>query len=286
MQVTGMPEFPIVDAHVHFWDPRQLDYPWLATQPALRRPFDPSDYAAAVRDVPVRQIIVVECNCVPGESVREATYFGALASATPIIGIVAAAALTDETTLDATLETLSQSPKVKGIRHNIEGEAAGFCLQTTFVEGVRKVGRRGLTFDLCITHDQVRDATELVRRCPGTRFVLDHCGKPAIRDGSVEPWRSDVARLAKSENVWCKVSGLLTEADVNHREPSDLTPYMEHVISCFGIARVMYGSDWPVLTLAGSYGQWYEVTRSLSDAWTETERRSFYHDNAARVYRA
>ena len=280
-----MSVFPVVDTHVHFWDPQLLDYPWLETLPALRRSFSPRDYAAAVGDAPVRQLVVVESNCTANENVLETQYFSRLGETAPIAGIVAAVTLTDEASVDDTLHVLSQTEKVKGVRHNIQGQPPGFCLQRSFVDGVRKVGRLGLSFDLCVTHDQVRDATELVHRSPGTTFVLDHCGKPAIRDGCVEPWRIDIARLAKLENVWCKMSGLLTEADTSHWQARDLMPYAEHVVACFGVDRVMFGSDWPVLTLAGSYGDWYEFTKSLSGAWTETERRKLYHDNAARVYR-
>jgi L-fuconolactonase len=274
----------IVDAHVHFWDPQELHYPWLKTVPALERAFGPSDYAAAVAAVPVQKVIAVECNCLPGENVRETAYFARLSDAVPVAGIVAYAALTDEPNVDRTLEILSHSPKVKGIRQNVQGEPSGFAAQRTFVDGVRKVGRVGLTFDLCVTHDQLRDAAELVRGCPDTTFVLDHCGKPAIRDGCVEPWGSDLARLAKHGNVCCKLSGLLTEADMDQWQASDLVPYAERVVECFGLDRVMYGSDWPVLTLAGDYGDWYGFTESWSEHWSESERRSFYHDNAVRVY--
>jgi L-fuconolactonase len=275
----------LVDAHVHFWDPGLLDYPWLETVPSLRRAFGPADYATAVGAAAVSQIVVVECNCSPDENIRETTYFDRLGEAAPIAGIVAAATLTDDAGVDGALEVLSQSPKVKGIRHNIQGHPPGFCLQRSFVDGVQKVGRMGLTFDLCVTHDQLRDATELVRRLPDTNFVLDHCGKPAIREACMEPWRSDLARLAELENVWCKMSGLLTEADVEHWQPSDLMPYAAHVVECFGSDRVLYGSDWPVLTLAGDYGDWYDFTESLTAQWSATERRSFYRENAARAYR-
>jgi L-fuconolactonase len=275
----------IVDAHVHFWDPRLLDYPWLETLPSLRRAFGPADYAAAVGDVAVRQLVVVEGNCAPDENVRETTHFDRLGETAPIAGIVAAAMLTDDAGVDRALDVLSQSRKVKGIRHSIQGQPPGFCLQRSFVDGVQKVGRLGLTFDLCVTYDQLGDAAELVRRNPDTTFVLDHCGKPAIRERCLDPWRRDLARLASFGNVWCKMSGLLTEADTNRWQPADLLPYAEYVVECFSTGRVMYGSDWPVLTLAGDYRDWYDFTESLSAHWSATERCGFYHDNAARAYR-
>jgi L-fuconolactonase len=130
----------------------------------------------------------------------------------------------------------------------------------------------------------LRDVLQLVRACPDTRFVLDHCGKPAIREGLLEPWRSDIARLAKCANVWCKLSGLVTEAaHVGWRE-ADLIPYASHVVEQFGTERVMYGSDWPVLTLAAGYADWFQFTARFTETWSDGERRGFYRDNARRAY--
>ncbi len=170
------------------------------------------------------------------------------------------------------------------VEGNCRPEEAPRELEWVKLEGVRAVGRRGLTFDLCVTHEQLREVTDLVRRCADTRFVLDHCGKPAIRHGRLEPWRSDIACLAAQENVCCKLSGLLTEAEPQGRRDEDLTPYAASVVECFGTERVLYGSDWPVLTLAGSCGDWYGFTERFTAAWTAAERRRFYADNAIRVY--
>jgi L-fuconolactonase len=275
----------IVDTHVHFWDPRSLHYPWLTGVAALNRPFAPADYATAADPFPVEKIVVVECNCAATESALETEYFHQIADAEPrIAGIVAFADLTQPRELDRTLERLGASPKVKGVRHNIQGEPPGFCLQPAFVEGVRKVGRCGLTFDLCVTHDQLAGVVDLVEQCPDTRFVLDHCGKPDVRAQALEPWSTNIGRLAARDNVSCKLSGLLTEADLKHWREQDLTSYATRVLDCFGTERVMYGSDWPVLTLAGEYADWYGFTARFCQGWTDAERRRFYHDNAVRTY--
>ncbi len=275
----------IIDAHVHFWDPGGIHYPWLRSVPALDRAFLPSDYAAATDGTAITQLVFVEGNCRPEEAPRELEWVERLAQVEPrIAGIVAFADLTDPSARDRALEAVSSCPRVTGIRQNIQGQPAGFALQPAFVEGVRAVGRRGLTFDLCVTHEQLREVTDLVRRCADTRFVLDHCGKPAIRHGRLEPWRADMACLAAQENVCCKLSGLLTEAEPQRRRDEDLTPYAASVVECFGTERVLYGSDWPVLTLAGSCGDWYGFTERFTAAWTAAERRRFYADNAIRVY--
>ena len=286
----------IVDAHVHFWDPAELDYPWLAALPSIRRAFRPSDYAAAAREVggSLPQVVFVEANCRPEQARREVQRVERMVREGEedlcVAGIVAFADLTQGSGaggwgLEQTLDGLSRSPKVKGIRHNIQGQPAGFCLQPAFVLGVQTVGRRGLTFDLCATHDQLRDVADLVRQCPDTRFVLDHCGKPAIRTGRLEPWRSDMARLAAHENVCCKLSGLLTEGEPAGWREQELVPYATAVVECFGTERVMYGSDWPVLTLAGRYCDWYGFTDRFTAGWSAAERTGFFADNAKRVYR-
>jgi L-fuconolactonase len=283
---TPAPAAQIVDAHVHFWEPATLEYPWLKTLPALDRSFLPADYAAAVSELPVENCVIVEGNCLPTDSENEVRLFERLARADPrIAGIVAFADLTEPTTLGATFDCLTSIPSVRGIRQNIQGQRRGFALQRAFVHGVREVGRREWVFDLCVTHDQLDEAIALVEQCPGTRFVLDHCGKPDIRAGAQELWRRDVARLASHENVCCKISGLLTEADVARWREEDLLPYAAHVVECFGTERVLYGSDWPVLTLAGDYKSWFDFTARLADSWSEDQRRSFYAGNATREYR-
>ena len=275
----------IVDSHVHFWDPTVLQYPWLDGLPALDRPFLSSDYATATADIAIDAMILVEANCLPDQTAREVELFENQSRQTPLIyGIVAFVSLTTPAAVDQTLDALTARPNVRGVRHNIQGEAPGFCTQSSFVDGVRKVGARDLTFDLCATHDQLRDVLQLVRQCPSTRFVLDHCGKPAIRDQLVEPWRADIARLSECPNVWCKLSGLVTEASHTGWREADLVPYALHVVERFGMERVMYGSDWPVLTLAGTYGDWFQFTERFTETWSDGERRGLYRDNARRVY--
>jgi len=288
-QSVGGAPVRIVDSHVHFWDPEVLHYPWLTGVPPLHRAFLPRDYAAATGQIPIGRMVFVEANCRADEAGREVEFVERLVRAEPrLAGIVAFVDLaqgigTRGSGLGKTLDALSRSPRVKGMRQNIQGQPAGFCRQPAFVEGVREVGRRGLVFDLCATHDQLGEVVDLVRDCPDTRFVLDHCGKPAIRDRGFEAWSADVTRLAAYENVCCKLSGLLTEAGATWCV-EDLVPYAARVVECFGSERVLYGSDWPVLTLAGDYGSWYGFTQRFTQGWSVAERSGFYADNAARVY--
>ena len=273
----------VVDAHVHYWDPGSRSYAWLEELPVLRRLFGPGDFRSASEGIPVAGRIFVECNCAPSEAVEEARAMSALVEEGELLGIVAFADLTRPGELRGILDEYERLPGLRGVRHNIQGHPSGFALTDTFVEGVREVGRRGFTFDLCATHDQLDDVVELARRCPDTRLVLDHCGKPDIAGGGWEPWGSWISRLAEQPHVWCKLSGLLTESGSDHGDEK-LRPYASHVLSAFGPGRLMYGGDWPVLTLAGTYREWYEFTRRFTEGWAETERSRFYRENALEFY--
>lgn len=274
----------VIDAHVHFWDPEVLAYPWLVGVPALQRAFLPADYAPRSSGA-VTGVVVVEADCAPADSLAEAMFFDGLAAAKPwIIGVVAHVDLFDEGHRSAVIERLRASGRVVGIRQNIQGRPGAICHDPVFVRGVQEVGRFGLTFDLCATADQLADVAALVAQCPGTRFVLDHCGKPAIRDDRFSPWAADLARVAARGDVYCKLSGLLTEARPEQRTDQALWPWAEQALATFGPSRLMYGSDWPVVTLAGSAEGWRAFTDRFTAAWDPSDRRRFYADNAIHFY--
>ena len=275
---------PVIDAHVHFWDPAVLRYPWLAGAPALAEPFLPRDFAPlASRDV--EAVVFVEANCAPGQAADEVAWVERLAETEPrIVGIVAYVDLLDETRRAAALVRLGATPRVVGVRHNIQQQPTGFALQPAFVRGVQAVGAAGRPFDLCITADQLPEVVTLVDRCPDTTFVLDHCGKPAIRDDAFDDWARDLERLARHERVSCKISGLLTEARDDQRSAAGLGHWIGRARECFGAERLLYGSDWPVSTLGGGSARWRAIVDELTAAWPESEQRALLAENAARVY--
>lgn len=275
----------VIDAHVHFWDPGRLRYAWLDETPALRRPFLPSDYEPLANGS-VAAIVFVEANAEPAESAAEVAFVDRLAAAEPrIAAAVAFVDLLDGSRRDAALERLATSPRVVGVRYHIQGQPASICRDEAFVRGVQEIGGAGLTFDLCATADQLPDVAKLIQRCPGTQFVLDHCGKPAIRDDAFASWASDVARIAAHGNVCCKLSGLFTEARPEQRHFEPIRPYAEHVLASFGVGRLMYGSDWPVVSVAGGVAAWRAFTDRFTATWSAADRRKFYSDNAIRFYR-
>ncbi|MBM3441572.1 MAG: amidohydrolase [Bacteroidetes bacterium] len=277
---------PITDAHAHFWSPERFDYPWIAEDSPFARDFLLDAYCHTTVGIAIERMVFVECDCHPRHSVAEAAWVLELAASDRRIqGIVAHAELTEPASLDVVLDALAANPLVRGIRHNIQGQPPGFCLQESFVTGVRKAGLRGFHFELCITHEQLPDALALVRLCPDVSFMLDHCGKPGIRSGQMDPWTTHLRLLAQMPQVSCKISGLLTEADWNSWIPAQILPYIEYAAEAFGPARIIYGSDWPVNTVAGGYASWQQVVEEACSSWSHADQLAFFHENAGRFYR-
>ena len=282
-----MPSFPLVDSHVHLWDPDRLRYTWLAGVPALNRAHRIEDYRRSCGSVAVAKIVFVQCECDPTQSQAEADWVSEVAAAEPRLrGIVAQAALENGSAIEPDLERLAANPLVKGIRRLIQEEKDdAFCVRPEFVRGVQLLPRHGLSFDLCIYHRQLSNVIKLVRQCPDVRFVLDHIGKPDIKSGTLDPWRAGMRELAQLENVCCKVSGLVTEADWLAWTPADLRPYLDHAVDCFGVDRVMFGSDWPVCAQATNYPRWVATLDDALRGWSPDELHRFYVRNAEAFYR-
>ena len=205
----------VVDAHVHLWDPERIPYPWLAEHPRLRRPFSVTDLDAAAEGVPLRGMVLVEGDCAPASAAEETRLLVEAAAAHPrIVAIVARADPTDRPGFERLLERYAACPAVRGIRQNIQGNAPGYCLSADFVAGVQEAGRQGLTFDLCVTHDQLPEVLTLVEQCPETSFVLDHCGKPDVEHGLLDPWREQVEALAALPHLRASRGSVVTLGSV------------------------------------------------------------------------
>jgi L-fuconolactonase len=283
-----VPDFPIIDAHVHLWDPARYEIPWLSQEPALDARYELAEYAEQTRGIEIEAFVYEEIDIAPDYRLLEVRQADAYAVADPRLrGIVASAPLEYGDTVRTFLEALvAESSRVKGVRRLLQGEAdPAYCLRPGFVRGVELLAELDLSFDICVRHVQLANAVELVRRLPDVRFVLDHIGKPAIRDGLIDPWREDISNLASLPNVVCKMSGVVTEANFARWTIDDVAPYVQHVLDAFGEDRVMYASDWPVATQASTYPRWVETFDTLTADWPEAAKRKLWAENARAFYR-
>lgn len=278
---------PFTDAHVHFWDPARPDYPWLAGVPAIAAAHRPGDLDREAGSGAPARMVFVQADCAPAAAAAEVEWVESLAAADPrIAAIVAFAPMDAGAATRRALAALAARPLVRGVRHLIQGEAdPAFCARDAFVAGVQACGDLGLAFDLCVKPVQLPAAAELVGRCPGTRFVLDHGGKPGLAGADLGQWRADVAAVARFPHVVCKLSGLVTEALPAEPTEARLAPAVQHLLGSFGPGRLLFGGDWPVVKLACPYAAWREMADKLLSHLADAERAAIFNDNAARLYR-
>ena len=275
--------FPIVDTHVHFWDPENIEYGWLRGSELLNRPYLPGDYTEAIGPVPVEKIVFVEAGAPAKDAMPEVQWVTELAKQDARIqGIVASAPLERGDAAKADIEALAQNALVKGIRPRFPGAAD---LPSAFVQGVNLLASVGFSCDVCVGCDRLQAAIDLVRKCPDVRFILDHIGVPNIRERNLDPWRDHIRDLAALPNVCCKMSGVATAADREHWQPDDLEPAIDHVIDCFGFDRTAFGSDWPVMLLATTYPRWVETLAGAVHGCSKTDLRRLFRETASAFYR-
>jgi L-fuconolactonase len=286
-EVTFVPDFPIVDSHVHLCDPGRFGYAWTTGAPSLNRQVLPADLMQAAAPVEIDRFVFVEVDVDFPQHLGEAAWVAEQAAADPrLAGMVAALPLERGKAIEAELDQLRQHKLLRAIRRLIQTQPdPEFCLQPGFIEGLKLLPQHDLAFDICILHHQMGPVIEMVRRCPEVRFVLDHIGKPGIKAGIFEPWRQQLKELAAMPNVHCKISGVTTEADHASWTREQLKPYIAYTIETFGFERVMYGGDWHVLELAGTYPQWVGIVDWVVEGCTAEEKRKLFRDNAIGFYR-
>lgn len=282
-----MPAFPIVDTHVHLWDPERIPLAWGDQVPTINRRHLIPEYDAARGAVEVEGIVFLECNVAEGRHLDEAHMVAEIAKDEPRLqAIVAHAPLEKGDEVAADLDALAREPRLRGIRRLLQQEAdIEAVLDDRFLAGLNLLPRYNLHFEICVRHHQLEAIVDLVRRLPNVTFMLDHIAKPAIRDARLEPWKTRMAELAALPNLMCKMSGLVNEADHASWQPADLRPYIDHVVETFGFDRLVFGSDWPVMTLAADIPRWVAVLDDALAGASESELRMFWVENAQAFYR-
>jgi L-fuconolactonase len=272
-----------IDAHHHLWDLDVRDQPWTAELPALRRSFGIDELRPTLVANEVDATVLVQTISVADETPE----LLALADAEPVIaGVVGWIDLTAPDAADqlARLQDGEGGGRLVGIRHQVQEEPDPRWLCRADVRrGLAAVGEAGLAYDLLVKPQQLASAVDTVRALPDMRFVLDHAGKPAIRDGAIQPWHAEIAELAQLPNVAVKLSGLVTEA-ADEWTVEQLRPYVDVLLQAFGPFRIMFGSDWPVCLLAASYREVVAAAQELTAQLSSAERDDVFGETAARWY--
>jgi L-fuconolactonase len=254
----------VLDAHQHFWDPEAADYPWMTGKyQSLGRAYGPSDLAPLLENSGVTATIAVQAR----QDLDETLSLLEISATTSwVAGVVGWVDLTtpDVSETIAAVRDGDHGDRLVGIRHLVHDEPdPEWLLRDDVLGGLGVVAEAGLAYDLLVRARELPAAIEVARRLPGLRFVLDHLGKPPISTQQIEPWASAIAEIARLPNVTCKVSGLVTEAEWSAWSQADLIPYVGVAVELFGADRLMWGSDWPVCTLAAGYSDVYDVTTEI-----------------------
>jgi L-fuconolactonase len=271
-----------VDAHHHLWRYTPEEYDWIDdTMQVLRRDFLPEELEREALAVEVQATVAVQAR----QTVAETAWLLQLAAQSELIrGVVGWLPIAAED-FPSALERFDAGPLLKGLRHVVQGEPAGFLDGTEFNRGIAALRGTGLVYDVLIFARQLAEATRFVDRHPQQQFVLDHIAKPEIAAGELEIWSKGIRELARRENVVCKVSGMVTEADWSQWSPASLKPYFDTVLEAFGPARLMAGSDWPVLTVACTYPRWWQTIAEWIAPLSATECEEIESGTAIRTYK-
>ena len=271
-----------IDTHQHFWKYNERDYGWMGPgMEALRRDRLPADLAGLLKKTGIDGTVSVQAR----QRLEETEFLLRLADENSFIkGVVGWVDLCSPQ-LELQLERFCYHPKLRGVRHVVQDEPDDrFMMRDDFVKGISRLRKYNLTYDLLLFPKHLPVACELVAQFGEQTFILDHISKPFIKDHKIEPWKTNLRRLASFENVSCKISGMVTEADWHNWKPEDFKPYMDIVLEAFGTDRLMVGSDWPVCTLAGEYEDVIQIAADYLQQLSPDEQARIWAENAKRIY--
>lgn len=279
---------PIIDTHQHLWDRSKFRLEWIEKGSILDRDFLSADYAMATQGLGVVQAVYMEVDVVPAQHSAEAKYVSDICAtrSTPTRAAVISGR-PDSPAFAGYLDQLKENQFVKGLRQVLHGPSTppDHCLKPEFVKGIRELGRRGLSFEICQREADLANGVKLARMCEGTQFILDHCGNPNVKARPASAWMKAIDDLAACSNVSAKISGVIAGIDRQKDVVEQLRPFVEHVWNAFGPDRVVFGGDWPVCLLGGSYKQWVTALRQIAEGRSRVDQRKLFHDNAVRIYR-
>ena len=271
-----------IDSHVHFWKFDKHRDAWInSDMKILRQDYLPEQLSPTLHRNGIDGVVAVQVD----QSELETHFLVELAKTHDMIrGVVGWVDFQQENIAER-LDYFSQYPIIKGWRHIVQGEPTDFLLRKEFQRGIAALGSFDHTYDILIYHHQLRPALEFVARFPEQRFIIDHCAKPAIRNKDIAEWETGMREMASHPGVYCKLSGLFTEAKWKEWSPADFYPYLDVVFDAFGTDRLVFGSDWPVMLLSGIYVQWKSMIEKYMERFTQEEIEKVFGGNAIEFYR-
>ena len=272
----------IIDSHQHFWQVGHFDYPWMSADvDVLYRDYLPEALEPVLKENGVSKTVLVQAS----NSLAETYWLLGLAERHQFIaGVVGWVDLTDPE-LETELEVLTANVAFKGVRHLVESEPADdWLVQPKVLEGLRILAKHHVTYDLLVHTRHLKHVKTVAESCPDLRLVIDHMAKPPIASGEVDEWARELKDVAAYPKIFCKLSGLVTEANLTTWSKDDLRPFVDRALESFGPQRMMFGSDWPVSLLAASYDQVLDSFQSLLQDLNEQERARIFDDNASEFY--
>lgn len=272
----------IIDSHVHFWKFDPIRDAWITNDmTAIRKDFLPKDFSLELKVNNIEGCIAVQAD----QSDDETSFLVNLAKENPFIkGVVGWIDLKSDQ-LEQSLQNYQSEKLIKGFRHIAEGEEIGFLLQKNVLNGIAALHQYDYTFDILLRQDQLSDAVKLSEKLPNQSFILDHCGKPDLKTNDLKDWKSNISELAKNHNIYCKISGLLTQGDWNRINEKSIFEISDFIFSQFGIKRIFFGSDWPVMLLGGNYALWLELISKYVIQFSKEEQELFFSGNAVKFYK-
>jgi len=279
----------VIDTHQHLWDRSRFTLPWITKGSILDADFGIKEYREATKGLGTIRTVYMEVDVDPGQQWAEAQFVDGLCK-DPQSGMEAAVVSGRPAAPDfaAWVEKVKTLPSIRGIRQvlHVPATPKGFCLQESFVQSMRLLGKNQLSFDLCIRDVDLPETNKLVGLCPETQFILDHCGNPDLKKPDLEPWKKEIDQIARHKNLVIKISGFLASAPARDQwKYDDAAKIVNHCLDCFGPDRCIFGGDWPVVLLGSTLATWLETLRKIVAARPKEDQDKLFFRNAEKLYR-
>ncbi|KOS08271.1 amidohydrolase [Flavobacterium akiainvivens] len=271
----------MIDAHIHFWNYNPVRDAWITNDMnVIQRDFLPADVQGIFTENNIHGCVAVQADQSPAET----DFLLKLAAENDFIKGVSGWIDLTAADIEQQLDAYKNEQKLKGFRHIAEGEPEGFLLRKDVLNSISHIGRHGYAYDILVKQHQLNDALSLSEKLPGQRLIIDHCAKPALRTGNLSTWKQQMKELALNPDIYCKLSGLLTEDHWHNCNEKQLKDCLDVIFENFGTNKILFGSDWPVMLLAGHYTQWKNLVQQYTSQFSQKEQDAVFSSNAITFY--